>query len=68
MIRDQHDGLLIAPANPAEIAAAVNRLAYDFALRASLVRSADARYQSKYTLEAMGRQMARLYRQMLKLT
>ncbi len=68
MIRDQQDGLLIPPGTPDAISDAVNRLAYDFALRASLVRSADARHQSCYTLIAMGEKMASLYRQVLKLT
>ncbi len=68
MIRDQQDGLLISPKNSEEIAAAVNRLAYDFALRASLVRSADARYQSCYTLDAMGVKMATLYRRVLNIS
>ncbi len=68
MIRDQQDGLLIPAGSPAAIAEAVNLLAYDFALRASLVRSADARYQSSYTLEAMGRRMSEVYRNVTKMT
>jgi len=68
MIRDGQDGLLIPPKNPEAIAEAVNLLARDFALRAALVRSADARYQTNYTLELMAQRMAELYRDIVKNT
>lgn len=61
MIRNGQDGLLIPPGNVASLADAVNLLARDFALRAAVVRSADARYQSEFTLKAMAQKMANLY-------
>jgi glycosyltransferase involved in cell wall biosynthesis len=66
MIHNGVEGLLISPKAPAEIADAVNLLARDFALRATLVKAADAQYQSSYTLEAMSNKMTHLYRQVLK--
>jgi glycosyltransferase involved in cell wall biosynthesis len=66
MIRDGQDGLLIAPKDPPAIAASVNRLARDFALRATLVKSADARFQSMYTVEAMAEKMAHIYKELVK--
>lgn len=66
MIRDGEDGLLIPPQNPRAIAEAVHRLATDFALRAALVRSADARFQANYTVQSMAERMAHLYREVMK--
>ncbi len=66
MIRHMQDGLLIPPKNPAAITEFVNLLSRDFALRATLVKSADARYQANYTLVAMGHKMANVYREVLK--
>jgi len=66
MIRTGEDGILIPPQDPGQIAEAVNLLARDFALRASLVKSADARYQSLYTLETMSEKIANLYNSLLK--
>lgn len=68
MIRHGQEGLLIPPENPAEIAAAVNLLAHNFALRATLVKAADARYQSNYTLQAMGNKMIHVYHNVLENT
>lgn len=66
MIRDGQDGVLIPPKDPTAIAEAANLLARDFALRASLVRSADARFQANYTIETMAGQMASMYRDLLE--
>lgn len=62
MIRDGQDGLLIPPASPEAITTAVSLLSRDFALRATLVKSADARYRSEFTLDQMSRKMTHLYR------
>jgi len=66
MIRTGADGILIPPSDPGQLAEAVNLLSRDFALRASLVKSADARYQSLYTLKTMSEKMANLYNSLLK--
>lgn len=66
MIQHGHSGILIPPKSPQEIASAINLLSRDFALRAALVRAADARYQSCYTLETMGNKMSNLYQKLLE--
>lgn len=66
MIRGEQDGILIEPKQPQAIADAINRLSYDFALRAAVVKSADARYQSNYSLTYMAEKMAGLYSELLK--
>lgn len=66
MVRPGEDGLLIPPKNPPAIAGAIQRLATDFALRAALVRSADARFQANYTVQTMAERMAHLYREVVK--
>jgi glycosyltransferase involved in cell wall biosynthesis len=66
MFRPMQDGILVPPKNPAKIAEAINLLAKDFALRASLVKSADTRYQADFTLTSMADRMAHLYNNLLK--
>lgn len=66
MIRDGQDGLLIEPRNPPAISSAINLLTHDFALRASIVKSADARFQANYTLEAMAGKMGHIYHELLE--
>ncbi len=68
MIRDGQDGLLISPKSPEAIAQAVNRLANDFALRATLARSADAHFQSSFTIDTMVQRMSKLFIELLKKT
>lgn len=68
MIRDGQDGLLIPPKNPDAIALTVNRLAKDFALRATLARSADAHFQSSFTVDTMVQRMSKLFTELLKKT
>lgn len=66
MIRDGQDGLLIPPRSPEAISLAVNRLARDFALRATLARSADAHFQSSFTIDTMVQRMSKLFSKLLK--
>lgn len=68
MIRNEQDGLLIPPRDPAAIEGALVQLMQNFALRASMVKSADARYQTEFTVQEMAGKISNLYKKLLKNT
>lgn len=57
----RHTGLVVKPADPAELAAAMNTLAGDTELALALGLNARRRYEELFTGEAMGRHYAGLY-------
>ncbi|MET0396208.1 MAG: glycosyltransferase [Longimicrobiaceae bacterium] len=59
--RDGESGLTVPPADPAALAAAVNRLLDDDALRETLGRAARARVEREFSQEAMVRRFLALY-------
>jgi rhamnosyl/mannosyltransferase len=59
--RDGESGLTVPPADPAALAAAVNRLLDDAALRETLGRAARARVEREFSQEAMVRRFLALY-------
>ena len=59
-VRDEREGLLVPPGDPAAIAAALERLAADPELRGRLGRAGRERYESSYTPEAHFRAIAEL--------
>jgi len=58
---DRHTGLVIEPANPAQLAQAMNTLVDNEALAREWGQNARWRYETLFTGEAMGRQYAALY-------
>ncbi|MFA5632405.1 MAG: glycosyltransferase [Porticoccaceae bacterium] len=58
---DRHTGLVVAPADPAQLAQAMNLLVGDEALAREWGQNARWRYETLFTGEAMGRQYAALY-------
>jgi glycosyltransferase involved in cell wall biosynthesis len=60
-VRHEHDALLVAPGDPAALGAAINRLLGDPKLRARLSAGARQTYEQRFSLAAMGRQLASLY-------
>ena len=59
--RDGESGLTVPPADPGALAAAVNRLLDDAALRETLGRAARARVEREFSQEAMVRRFLALY-------
>lgn len=59
--RDGESGLTVPPADPAALAAAVNRLLDDAPLRETLGRAARARVEREFSQEAMVRRFLALY-------
>lgn len=57
----EHTGLVVKPAHPGELAAAMNSLASDEALAQQFGRHARQRFEELFTGEALGRQYAALY-------
>ncbi|HEV2147380.1 MAG TPA: glycosyltransferase [Longimicrobiaceae bacterium] len=63
--RDGETGLTVPPADPAALAAAVNRLLDDPDLRARLGRAGRTRVREEFSQEVMTERMLRLYREVL---
>jgi len=61
-VTDNKTGLLVAPGDPASLAAAILRLANDPALRRSLADAARLRVRHSFTLDACVGRYAKLYR------
>lgn len=68
MIRNEQDGLLIPPRDPAAIESAIVQLVQNFALRARMVKSSDVRYQTEFTVQEMAGKISNLYKKLLKNT
>lgn len=64
--QNEETGLVVPPADPSALAAALNRLHGDPALCARLGRNAHARWQQEFQPEAIGAAYARLYRELLE--
>ena len=62
---DGETGLVVPPAAPQPLAEAMDKLAADSSLAQSLGAAARARYEYLFTGQAMGRQYARLYRELV---
>lgn len=67
LILEGKTGLLFAPADPASLAAAIEKLAADPELRARLAAAAEARLNSEFTMEASAARMASIYKRLLAL-
>lgn len=65
VLRDDVEGLLIEPGNPAAISEAVHRVATDWAARARYVRAAESRAQTEFSLQMMIQRYTELYEQVL---
>lgn len=61
-VRDGEEGLLVPPADPAALAAALRRLLLDPPLRQRLGRAGRARAEARFTVQAMTDRYERLYR------
>jgi glycosyltransferase involved in cell wall biosynthesis len=64
-IVDGESGLLVAPGDPNALQAALDKLLGDPAFCRSLGENARARYEAKFTLEAMVRNHEQLYEERL---
>lgn len=67
-LKDDHDALLVAPEAPDQLAAAVERLLDDAALRRRLAETALAEARTLYSWRARGEQIAGVYRSLLGTT
>ncbi len=67
VVTPEHDGLLVAPGNEQELAAALERAISDERLRASLAAAARQTVLDRFTLEGVARQYAGVYRRVAAL-
>jgi glycosyltransferase involved in cell wall biosynthesis len=67
IVQEGVTGLLVTPAAPAELAAAVIRLLLDEPLRLSMGRAGKVRFEDKYTLPRMSAAILETYREALPL-
>jgi len=65
VVRDQVTGILVQPNRPNELAAAIERLLHDPALRATLVRKAFAEAKERYDWPGIAGEFDKLYREFL---
>lgn len=65
LIRDRIDGLLVAPSDPGELAAALRRLMDDPELRQGLGRAGRDRVRAHYDLARNTKRLAEIYRRQL---
>lgn len=68
MIQHEATGLLVPPANPKELSAAIQRLLEDASLRGDLASRAHALYEAKFSPEVVTRQLIRVYEEALAAT
>jgi glycosyltransferase involved in cell wall biosynthesis len=61
LVHDGHDGLLVRPGRPDELAAAVERLAADTALRERLGEAARAKVEADFSVAASAERMRELF-------
>ena len=62
---DGKTGLLVAPGNPVDLAAAIRKLLSDRALAAQLAEAGKARVAQEFSSEAMVRGVTRIYGELL---
>ena len=65
VVRDDVEALLVAPGEPAALAAALSRVVADSALVARLVEAARQRVEAEYSQSALIRRVEALYSHML---
>jgi len=63
-LTDEHDALLVPPADPAALARAIARLLADPELRRSVSRAARSTYEARFTAEQVVADLARVYREL----
>jgi glycosyltransferase involved in cell wall biosynthesis len=66
VVEDGVTGILVDPGSVEEIAAALDRLAADSALRAAMGGAGRARFEREFTLERQARRMEQLYESLLR--